>query len=74
MDCIRCEEPIPQKRLEALPETRLCVSCSEAVGGDFIYSAVLERTNKPGSMKINYGGVATVVKRRRHIVPLSRKG
>ncbi len=71
MDCIRCDEPIPAKRLEALPETRLCICCSEAVGGDFIVTATLERTSKPGSMKLNYGS-AVLSKRRRHIVPLGK--
>jgi len=73
MDCIRCDEPIPAKRLEALPETRLCVCCSEDVGGDFIITGVLERTNKEGSMKVNYGSVGALQKRRRHITPLRRK-
>ena len=25
--CLRCEEPIPEKRLEVLPETTLCMDC-----------------------------------------------
>ena len=33
--CQRCGAEIPAERIEALPETRLCVQCSAAVGGDF---------------------------------------
>ena len=28
-DCERCGNPIPAKRLEVLPHTRLCIECSE---------------------------------------------
>ncbi len=30
-ECERCEEPIPPKRLEALPWARLCVKCQSAI-------------------------------------------
>jgi DnaK suppressor protein len=30
--CMACEEPIPVKRLRALPWARYCVSCQETVG------------------------------------------
>jgi DnaK suppressor protein len=30
--CLACEEPIPAKRLHALPWARYCVSCQEKVG------------------------------------------
>ena len=33
-ECERCEEPIPAKRLDALPWARLCVSCQSAVEGE----------------------------------------
>lgn len=29
-DCVVCGEPIPDKRLQALPDTRTCVGCSSA--------------------------------------------
>lgn len=29
MDCIKCRQPIPPERLEALPETTVCVGCSD---------------------------------------------
>ena len=28
--CIVCGEPIPERRLRALPETKTCVACSSA--------------------------------------------
>jgi DnaK suppressor protein len=30
--CLACEQPIPSKRLQALPWARYCVPCQEAVG------------------------------------------
>jgi hypothetical protein len=30
MDCIKCQEEIPQGRLVILPDTRTCVQCSTA--------------------------------------------
>ena len=30
--CLGCEEPIPAKRLQALPWARYCVPCQETVG------------------------------------------
>jgi hypothetical protein len=56
------------ERLEAMPETELCVRCSSAVGGEFKMIATAERTSKPGSLKLNYGGY-TVKKVRRTIKP-----
>ncbi len=32
--CLRCETPIPSKRLRALPWARYCVSCQEDVGSE----------------------------------------
>jgi hypothetical protein len=59
---------IPEERIEALPETRLCLQCSQEVGGDFIVSYGQENLGKTGSLKKNYGGV-TVKKVRRWIPP-----
>lgn len=67
--CERCKAEIPLERLEVIPETRLCIKCSEAVGGDFKVSVVPENLGKAGSLKKNYGGV-TIHKRRRRITPL----
>lgn len=67
--CKRCGNEIPVERVEAIPETQLCVKCSEAVGSDFELFAVAERTSKAGSLKKNYGSW-TIAKRRRQIIPL----
>jgi DnaK suppressor protein len=32
--CLSCEEPIPPKRLRAVPWARYCVRCQEALGAD----------------------------------------
>ena len=29
--CLRCEEPIPQRRLEVIPWAKYCVSCQERI-------------------------------------------
>ena len=29
MNCVKCLQPIPPERLEALPETTVCVGCSD---------------------------------------------
>jgi hypothetical protein len=60
---------IPLQRIEALPETRLCVQCSKAVGSDFETTVVSENLGKTGSLKKNYGGI-NVKKKRRKIEPL----
>ena len=53
--CQRCGVMIPAERIEVLPETRLCVNCSKAVGGEFDVSMIPENLAKSGSMKKNYG-------------------
>jgi hypothetical protein len=69
MNCVRCGFEIPAERLEAMPETRICVGCSREIGGEFEYRATCERTNKAGSMKVNYGDL-NIEKRRKVIKPL----
>ena len=34
--CLRCEEPIPAKRLHALPWARYCVPCQELAGKEML--------------------------------------
>ena len=71
-DCERCGKPIPSRRLEVLPYARLCIECSEAIGGDYKTFVIPENTGKPGSLKKNYG--SWKVKRRlRTITPLEKK-
>ena len=66
--CQRCGEEIPQRRLDVLPHTRLCLQCSQEIGGDFITVGVPVNTGKPGSLKKNYGSW-TVARKRRTITP-----
>jgi len=67
--CQRCQAEIPAERIEALPETRLCLKCSQAIGGEFVVSVSQENVGKSGSLKKNSGGV-NLQKRRRRIDPL----
>lgn len=67
--CQRCKTEIPAERVEVLPDTRLCVKCSAAVGGEFEVSVVPDNLAKAGSLKKNYGSW-TVEKRRKRIEPL----
>jgi hypothetical protein len=64
--CGRCGEPIPPRRLDVLPDTRLCVPCSEEIGGDYILISQAENLAKAGSLKKNYGDYR-LARRRRHI-------
>ena len=57
--CARCGEEIPEERLEALPDTMVCVKCSKEMGGEFKVIVIPERTSKEGSLKKNYGGYTT---------------
>lgn len=66
--CARCKAEIPAERVEALPEARLCIQCSEAVGGEFELKFTQENLSKPGSLKKNYGGI-NLQKTRRPIEP-----
>lgn len=67
--CQRCSAEIPAERLEALPDTTICVACSRAIGGEFILRSVAESIGKSGSLKKNYGGYS-LRKVRRRIEPL----
>ena len=44
--CQRCKVMIPLERLEALPQTRLCVQCSRLTGGDLRLRVRTCRTGK----------------------------
>jgi hypothetical protein len=52
--CQRCKEMSPEERLEAVPETRLCVRCSQKVGGD---TRLVVRTRNTGKGGIKQTGV-----------------
>ncbi|MBY0459937.1 MAG: TraR/DksA C4-type zinc finger protein [Gemmataceae bacterium] len=54
--CALCGAEIPAERLEALPDTMVCVACSHAMGGEFSVYVTPEKISKEGSLKKNYGG------------------
>jgi len=58
--CARCGAEIPAERLEAIPETIVCVKCAREMGGsEFRIEVIAEKTSKEGSLKKNYGGYST---------------
>lgn len=68
--CDRCDKPIPPGRLEALPDTRVCVECSKEMGGEFDLYSTTESLGKAGSLKKNYGSVSIKKVRK----PIEKKG
>ena len=66
--CELCNAVIPPARVKAIPGTWLCITCSEEVGGDFVYTATQENLGKAGSLKLNYGAVGNIKKKRRALV------
>jgi hypothetical protein len=67
--CHRCEREIPAARVEALPDTLLCVRCSEEVGGEVKIRARQRNYAKGQSLKKNYGDVQVRFERK----PLPQK-
>jgi hypothetical protein len=67
--CQRCGKEIPSERIELVPDTRICVECSKAVGGEFDISTKPENLAKEGSLKKNYGSFEMKKTRR----PIRRK-
>jgi Prokaryotic dksA/traR C4-type zinc finger len=65
-NCRRCGTPIPPARLQALPDTLVCVECSEKIGGEFELEVKLGFTGKPGSLK-KTGQEVTVRRKRRRL-------
>ena len=72
--CERCGQKIPAERIEALPDTLVCVQCAREMGGsEFELFVAQERTSKSSSFKHNYGCVSEIAKVRKPIVPKRRK-
>lgn len=68
--CARCKAEIPAERVEAMPETRVCVKCAEAMGGsEFEVEVVAVRGGKKESIK-RLVSEFEVRKRRKPITPL----
>jgi hypothetical protein len=60
--CEICKQLIEADRIEAIPETRLCVEHARLIGrygGEFLVTATQESLGKAGSLKRNYGGIVT---------------
>lgn len=49
--CRVCQREIPRARLEAIPETLICVQCSESTGGEFELEVTISGISKAGSLK-----------------------
>jgi hypothetical protein len=61
-----------QKDWKSCPHTRLCIECSEVIGGDFKTYVIAENTHgKSGSMKKNYGSWS-VKRKLREITPIDK--
>lgn len=61
--CEICNKMIEEERLEAVPQTKLCIDHARAIekfGGEFKLSGSYETTSKQGSLKLNYGGVNVI--------------
>lgn len=56
--CTRCGDEIPAGRLKAIPDTLVCVKCSEDIGGEFELKVTVSGTAKAGSLKITGQQVA----------------
>lgn len=69
--CEICMKPIEMERLDGNSQTRLCQEHHEKIrkyGGEFILRTRMERTSKPGSLKINYGGVGGRLRRNQEAI------
>ncbi|HVO92271.1 MAG TPA: TraR/DksA C4-type zinc finger protein [Terriglobales bacterium] len=62
-DCRICGGEIPAARLKVLPDTALCVACSQAIGGEFELKVTISGTGKAGSLKMT--GQEVSVRRQR---------
>jgi hypothetical protein len=49
--CRICGAAIPERRLQAMPETRVCIECSREIGGEFELEVTISSTGKAGSLK-----------------------
>jgi hypothetical protein len=63
-ECRVCGKTIPAARLEAIPETLVCVGCSEKIGGEFELEVTVSSTGKAGSLKRTGQDVSVERKRR----------
>jgi hypothetical protein len=62
--CRICEAEIPKARLKAIPDTFVCVKCSEKIGGEFELEVNISSTGKAGSLKKTGETVSARMKRK----------
>jgi hypothetical protein len=62
--CRVCAAEIPAARLAAIPDTLVCVSCSERIGGEFELEVTISGTGKAGSLKKTGQAVEATRKRK----------
>ncbi|HYF48574.1 MAG TPA: TraR/DksA C4-type zinc finger protein [Planctomycetota bacterium] len=70
--CQRCNDVIPPERVEALPDTEVCIKCSQSIGGEYKLEVVPGSLGKSSSLKKNYG-TFSLKKTRKRIIPLADK-
>lgn len=63
--CRICGAEIPAARLEALPDTEVCVRCSEEIGGEDELEVTISSTGKAGSLKKTGQDLSVKRKRKR---------
>jgi hypothetical protein len=63
-NCRKCGNEIPRARIEALPETLVCVQCSERIGGEFELEVTISGMGKAGSLKKTGESVSATRKRK----------
>ena len=64
--CRICGAGIPAARIEAIPDTLVCVRCSEEIGGEHELEVTTSSTGKAGSLK-KTGQSVSVKKQRKPI-------
>lgn len=62
--CRVCAVEIPPARLKAMPDTLVCVACSEKIGGEFELEVTTSATGKAGSLKKTGQAVDVTMKRK----------
>jgi hypothetical protein len=69
--CARCKQTIDPERLDAMPQTRLCVACAahvdETYGGEFRPRVKETKTGRPGAIKITGVDYEVEVERNPHV-------
>ena len=65
MNCTMCGTEIPEGRLQAIPDTLVCVECSKKIGGEFELKVTIGSVGKAGSLKKT--GQELGIKRQRKI-------